>query len=68
MPTTTPLTVTFDRFEVLAKLYKGEPSAKTFANRTQANRCAAKLGDPWAVRTFGGRIFYVSREIQPETR
>lgn len=42
---------------VLAKLYKGEPSAMTFANRTQAEAAAAKVGG-WVWRGMG-RPFYV---------
>lgn len=41
---------------VLAKLYKGQPSPYTFANRTQAAAAAAKVGGtvhgftrPWVV-------------------
>ena len=29
---------------VLAKMYKGRPSAKTFANRSQANKAAEQVG------------------------
>ena len=42
---------------VLAKVYKGHPSAITYVNRTQAERWAAQLGAGWAV--FGFRPFYV---------
>jgi hypothetical protein len=42
---------------VLAKLYKGHPSAITYVNRTQAGRKARELGEGWAV--FGFRPFYV---------
>ena len=44
---------------VLAKLYKGSPSAMTFANRTQADRRCAIIGDVWFVSKFGGRPFFV---------
>lgn len=43
---------------VLAKLYKGEPWAKTFANRSQANTACEKAGEGWAVFQYG-RPFYV---------
>ena len=43
----------------LGKFYKGEPSPKTFANRTQANAAQAKLGLPWYVWQGTGRPFYV---------
>ncbi len=48
--------------EVLAKLYKGEPSAVTYANRTQANKRALELGPGWFVSNFMGRPFYVVKE------
>lgn len=41
---------------VLAKLYKGEPSAMTFSNRTQAENAAQKSGG-WVCQM--GRPFYV---------
>jgi hypothetical protein len=44
---------------VLAKLYKGEPSAVTYSNRTQAVKKVAELGPGWDVRQFG-RPFYVA--------
>jgi hypothetical protein len=41
----TMLTVTLrNGFTVTAKLYHGQPSAITYANRTQAERAAAKIG------------------------
>ena len=46
--------------EVTAKPYNGEPSAITYANRTQAHRAAEKMGDGWTVYQFG-RPFYVGR-------
>lgn len=46
--------------EVLAKTYKGSPSAMTFANRTQAEKAVEKLGAGWAVRQ-GARAFYAAR-------
>lgn len=49
---------------VLAKLYKGEPSAVTYANRTQAQRKAAELGEGWEVARWG-RPFYVARFDAP---
>ena len=42
---------------VLAKLYHGEPSALMYANRTQAERMAAKVGG--TVHKGFGRPFYV---------
>jgi hypothetical protein len=54
-----PLTVILHgtKREALAKLYKGRATVKTFANRTQANAAAAKLGAHWGV--VGRRPFYV---------
>jgi hypothetical protein len=49
---------------VLAKLYKGEPYPVTYANRTQAHRKAAELGEPWDVFQFSGRPFYVAKRGQ----
>ena len=45
--------------EVLAKMYKGEPSAVTYANYTQAEKKAHEMGVGWGVRRFFGRPFYV---------
>ncbi len=42
---------------VLAKLYKGEPSALTYANRTQAENAARKEPDGEVIQR--GRPFYV---------
>lgn len=41
---------------VLAKLYQGTPSALTYANRTQAERAALKVGGT----VCGRRPFYVA--------
>lgn len=49
---------------VLAKLYAGEPSAVTYANRTQAYKKQAELGSEWVV-IQAGRPFYVAKEHQP---
>jgi hypothetical protein len=48
--------------EVTARPYKGEPSAITYANRTQAQRALEKMpeGQGWGVYQFG-RPFYVGR-------
>jgi hypothetical protein len=46
--------------EVAAKLYKGEPTALGYTNRTSANTKAAALGADWAVYQFN-RVFYVGR-------
>jgi len=52
------LTTTIRGITVLAKLYKGQPSALTYANRSQANAAAAKVtGD--VIRFPLGRAFYV---------
>jgi hypothetical protein len=51
--------------EVLAKMYKGEPTAKTYANRTQAHAAATAMGEGWAV-IQRGRPWYVKR-IQTKT-
>lgn len=51
-----PLTVTLrDGTVVLAKSYKGEPMALTYANRTQANNAAQRFGGV----VIGPRPFYV---------
>ena len=49
-------------YEVTARPYEGEPSAVTYANRTQAQRAldAMPAGHGWAVYQFG-RPFYVGR-------
>jgi len=39
-----------DGTTVLAKLYKGQPSVKTFANRTQAEKAAAAVGGTVTLR------------------
>jgi hypothetical protein len=54
-------TTLWNGVEVAAKLYKGEPSAIPYANRTQAKSGAAKLGAGWDVFQFSGRPFYVGR-------
>ena len=46
--------------EVTAKWDKGTLMAKTYANRTQADRAAAQLGPGWVV--YGTRPFYVGRD------
>lgn len=52
-----PLTTKLNNgVEVLAKLYNGEPSAMTFANRTQALNAARKYGG-WVWQS--GRPFFV---------
>jgi len=50
----------WDGLTVLAKMYKGEPTALTYANRTQAQRKAEQLGAGWAVYR-GRRAFYVGQ-------
>lgn len=49
---------------VLAKLYHGKPSALTFANRTQAERAAARVSGHSGAGTglviHRGRPFYVA--------
>ncbi len=58
-----PLTVRLnDGREVLAKLYKGEPCAVTYANRTQARRKATELGPGWSVIHGLARPFYIWHE------
>jgi hypothetical protein len=47
--------------EVLAKMYKGEPDAVTYANRTQAYAAAAKQGDGWEV-IQRGRPWYLRKD------
>lgn len=51
--------------EVLAKTYEGELYPKTYANRTQAQKAAAKLGSGWIV--IGRRPFYVARASTTES-
>ena len=53
-----------DGLVVLAKLYNGRPAALTFANRTQAERAAAKV--PGArVHKGMARPFYVCPPEEP---
>jgi len=47
--------------EVLAKLYKGEPSPVMYANRTQAERKLKELGVGWFIY-HTGRPFYIGRD------
>lgn len=55
------LTVTLNNGRTaIAKMYQGQPMAKTFANRTQAEKCAKECGPGWAVY-HGGRPFFVCR-------
>ena len=62
----TPLTVKLHNGrEVLAKLYKGEPSALLYANRAQALRKAIATGPRWDVFRGLGRPFYVGRVDEP---
>jgi predicted RNA methylase len=58
-----PLTVTLHgtSIVVLAKTYKGRPSAMTYANRTQAEKAAAKLGAGWVVHKGIQRPFFVAK-------
>jgi hypothetical protein len=64
MATTTanePLTYTLrNGIKVVAKVYKGEVHAKTFANRTQATKAAEQLGPEWKVCQWD-RPFYVTK-------
>ena len=46
--------------EVLAKPYHGHNMAVTYANRTQAEKKAAEMGNGWAVYHFS-RPFYVGK-------
>ena len=46
--------------EVLAKPYKGELAAITYANRTQAEKTASKMGPEWRAYQGMGRPFYVT--------
>ena len=45
---------------VLGKYYKGEITARSYVNRTQAQKMVDKLGAGWAVYHFG-RPFYVGK-------
>jgi hypothetical protein len=57
-----PLTVTLrNGLTVTAKMYCGEPSAITYANRTQAEKACQKLGEGWAVYHGNYRPFYVGK-------
>jgi hypothetical protein len=52
------LTTTIRNQTVLAKLYNGVAYPKTFANRTQAENAAAKVGGTvW--QPFGSRPWFV---------
>ncbi len=58
---TQPITVRLrNGLIAVAKLYQGQPTAKTFANRTQAYVCAERMGIGWAV--YGRHPFYVCRK------
>jgi len=50
--------------EVLAKEYKGRPTAVTYANRTQAANKAAQLGPEWVVYRGLYRPFFVAPAAQ----
>lgn len=55
---TAPLTVALVSGPiVLAKMYKGRPVAKTYANRAQANAAAEKLGAGWEVIGLSRPLF-----------
>lgn len=55
-------TVLNNGWTVLGKIYKGELCAKTYANRTQAQQVACKLGPVWEVaRTISSRVYYVRK-------
>ena len=55
-------TVLNNGWTVLGRIYKGELCAKTYANRTQAQQMACKLGPQWEVaRSISGRPFYVRK-------
>jgi hypothetical protein len=59
--TTEPLTTRLNNgATVLARLYKGRPISRTYANLTQARAAQKKLGDGWGVCCWG-RPFYVTR-------
>ena len=62
----TPTVKLGNGWQVLAKPYKRELSAVTYANRTQAEARAAKLGAEWWVvcQSPASRVFYIAR-IQP---
>jgi len=47
--------------EVLGKVYKGEPTANAYTNRTQAKKVADSLGNGWTVYHGNFRPFYVGR-------
>ena len=49
--------------EVEAKIYKGKPSAKTYANRTQAQRACFRLGAGWTIYRGLSRCFYAARGL-----
>ncbi len=63
-----PLTVSIRDAEVLAKIYKGEPSALTFSNRKQAQAAVDRQTDGlWYIfRPVGSRPFYVARFVPEE--
>lgn len=47
---------------VLAKMYQGEPSAVTYANRTQAEKKQQALGVGWYVHRGFGRPWFVVKD------
>lgn len=59
MKTAAPLTITKDGRTYLAKAYKGDVSRMTYANRTQAERAAEKVGG-FVVHSPMYRPFYVA--------
>lgn len=52
-----------DGREALAKTYKGNPCAKTFANRTQAINAARRVGVGWYVAHIGRPFYVVKRKL-----
>lgn len=58
-----PLTTKLNNgITVLAKMYKGSPSAVTYANATQAHAAHAKMGPGWRVHKGMGRPWYIAKK------
>ena len=63
MNATQTLTTTLNNGRtVLAKVYKGDVVAKTYANRTQALKALELVGEGWTICQWGRPIYVVKIE------
>ena len=64
---TTEITHFGKTFKVVAKMYKGEPFASTYANRTQAQKSLEKVTAEghtgFDIYRFSGRPFFVAAPV-----